>query len=334
MNNNLEVIELTQENIESMIYIIRGQKVMLDFDLARIYGYKTKVFNQQVQRNIEKFPNDFMFQITKEELDNLIKCNKITPQKSLNKSKEFERSQIVTTAFWAQGSGGRSYLPYAFTEQGIYMLMTVLKGELAIKQSLALIRLFKQMKDYISSNTLLGYNEVIKLTKKVEKHDRHLKKIDNKLDVVMDNFIDPNTYKHFLILNGEKVEADYVYQTIYKTAKKSIILIDDYIGIKTLLLLKAASSNIEIIIISDNVGTPKLEDAYIDDFKNNVNQSLSIIPSNNRFHDRYILIDCGTDNETVYHCGSSSKDTGNKITTISKLGDNIAYRNLISELFK
>ena len=312
MKQELEAIELTQENIESMIYEIRGQKVMLDFDLARIYGYETKNFNRQVNRNIEKFPEDFMFILTDNETRKLLRCQNGTSNELSSK---------------------RRYNPYAFTESGIYMLMTVLKGELAVKQSLALIRLFKQMKDYISSNTLLGYNEIIKLTKKVEKHDRHLKKIDNKLDVVMDNFIDPNTYKHFFIMNGEKIEADYVYQTIYKTAKKSIILIDDYIGVKTLLLLKAAYSNIEITIISDNVATPKLEDAYIDDFKDNVNQSLSIIPSNNRFHDRYIIIDSGTDNEAVYHCGSSSKDTGNKITTINKLGDSVIYRNLISELF-
>ena len=313
MKQELEAIELTQENIESMIYEIRGQKVMLDFDLARIYGYETKNFNRQVNRNIEKFPEDFMFILTDNETRKLLRCQNGTSNELSSK---------------------RRYNPYAFTESGIYMLMTVLKGELAVKQSLALIRLFKQMKDCISSNTLLGYNEIIKLTKKVEKHDRHLKKIDNKLDVVMDNFIDPNTYKHFFIMNGEKIEADYVYQTIYKTAKKSIILIDDYIGVKTLLLLKAAYSNIEITIISDNVATPKLEDAYIDDFKDNVNQSLSIIPSNNRFHDRYIIIDSGTDNEAVYHCGASSKDTGNKITTINKLGDSVAYRNLISELFK
>ena len=100
--------ELNKDTIESMIYEIRGQKVMLDFELAGIYGYTTKSFNQQVQRNIDKFPVDFRFQLTKEEVVSL------------------QRSQIVTTALWAQGAGGRGYLPYAFTEQGIYMLMTVL----------------------------------------------------------------------------------------------------------------------------------------------------------------------------------------------------------------
>ena len=316
MKTNLEVIELTQENIESMIYIIRGQKVMLDFDLARIYGYETKRFNEQVKNNIEKFPEDFMFQLNEIESENILWSKKSTLNKSGNKTGMHFK-----------------YLPYAFTEQGIYMLMTVLKGELAIKQSLALIRLFKQMKDYIADNrVLLDANSLFKIPKRLDKHDREIRTIKHDLKEVMSNFIDPNTYKHFLILDGEKVEGDYVYQTIYKTAKKSIILIDDYIGIKTLLLLKAASSNIEITIISDNVAAPKLEEAFIEDFKNTVNQSLSIIPSNNRFHDRYILIDCCTDNEIVYHCGSSSKDTGKKITTINKLDDAIVYKELIKSI--
>ena len=325
MKQELETIELTQENIESMIYVIRNQKVMLDFDLARIYGYATRDFNRQVKNNIEKFPEDFMFHLSKEEWQTVLMWKKSTSNISGNLMSK------KTASSW----GGTRKLPYAFTEQGVYMLMTVLKGELATKQSLSLIRLFKQMKDYIVDNRVfLDANSLLTIPKRLDKHDREIRTIKHDLKEVMSNFIDPNTYKHFLILDGEKVEGDYVYQTIYKTAKKSILLIDDYIGVKSLLLLKVASSNIEITIISDNVATPKLEETFIEDFKNTVNQSLSIIPSNNRFHDRYILIDCGTDNETVYHCGSSSKDTGNKITTLNKLGDSITYRNLISVLFK
>ena len=113
MKQELEVIELTQENMESMIYEIRGQRVMLDFDLARIYGYETKRFNEQVKNNIEKFPDDMMFKLEKEEVIHI------------------QRSKKSTTAIWAQGNGGRSYTPHAFTEQGVYMLMTVLRGELA-----------------------------------------------------------------------------------------------------------------------------------------------------------------------------------------------------------
>ena len=129
MDKDLEIVELTQKNIESMVYVIRNQKVMLYFDLARIYGYETKRFNEQVKNNIEKFPEDFMFQITKVESE------------QLSRSKKSTAMPIMQTIGI---KGGRTSYPYAFTEQGIYMLMTVLKGELAIKQSLTLIRLFKQ----------------------------------------------------------------------------------------------------------------------------------------------------------------------------------------------
>ncbi len=129
-----EMVSVNQKMIKNKIYYIRGQKIMLDFDLARIYGYETKAFNQQVKRNIEKFDSDFMFQLTDEELT------------------ECSRSHFVTlNKTYGRGSNIK-YNPYAFTEQGIYMLMTVLKGELATKQSKILIRMFKQMKDFIVEN--------------------------------------------------------------------------------------------------------------------------------------------------------------------------------------
>ena len=128
--NKLTIIN--EENLKGLIYEIRGQKVMLDFDLARIYGYETKRFNEQVKNNIDKFPEDFKFQISKQELLEILKSKK-------------------TTSSW----GCTRKLPYAFTEQGIYMLMTVLRGELPVKQSLALICLFKSMKDYIVEGGLL-----------------------------------------------------------------------------------------------------------------------------------------------------------------------------------
>ena len=163
--DNLEIIELTEENIESMVYFIRGQKVMLDFDLARIYGYETKAFNQQVKNNIEKFDNDFMFKLTAEEVDAISRCKKSTSIKNVTESEQLTRSKKLTPIMQIKGmKGGRTSLPYAFTEQGIYMLMTVLKGELAIKQSKALIRLFKKMKDYIvESNNLINVNGIIEL---------------------------------------------------------------------------------------------------------------------------------------------------------------------------
>ncbi|MCR5462304.1 MAG: ORF6N domain-containing protein, partial [bacterium] len=241
MNNEIIIPELNREKIESMIYVIRGVKVMLDFDLAKIYGYETKSFNQQVKRNINKFPDRYRFQLTKAEIENLVRSQNVTSQDS-----------------WHSNEGGSKYLPYAFTEQGIYMLMTVLKGELATKQSIILIDSFKQMKDYIiESNNLSSTNELLKLTNKVsaleiskyntdksiEKLNKDNKKIKKKLEIVMDNFIDPSKFKHYLILDGERIEAIIAYQTIYSLAKKSIYIIDDYIDVKTLQLLKVCKEN-------------------------------------------------------------------------------------------
>ena len=212
-NNEIIVPELNNETIESMIYIVRGEKVMLDFELAKIYGYETRAFNQQVVRNINKFPERYRFQLTNKEVEKI------------------SRSQNVMTIMQTKGlKGGRVYLPYAFTEQGIYMLMTVLKGELATKQSIALIDAFKQMKDYIVENKgLITTNETIKLTNLVNDNSKRLASVEEKLEIVMDSFIDPSTYKHYLILNGEKIEADIAYQSIYKLAKKRVYVIDEYV---------------------------------------------------------------------------------------------------------
>ena len=148
MDKKDEIMLVNQESLAEKIYIIRGQKVMRDFELAEIYGYETKRFNEQVKNNIEKFDDDFRFQLTKEEWENL-------------------RSKISTSKS-ETGSGGRRYLPYVFSEAGIYMLMTVLKGELAVKQSKALIRTFKQMKDYIVENQgLIGQREFLQLSMQI-----------------------------------------------------------------------------------------------------------------------------------------------------------------------
>lgn len=393
-DKELTVIELTEEKIESMVCEIRGQKVMLDFDLARIYGYATKRFNEQIKRNIEKFPEDFMFQLTKKEWQEILKCQNVTSSKkkilmskeltssdeeslwcqnvTLKKnaieSEENEMSQFVTTekdanesnyferskksatnnnlrsqfATANELSSKRRYNPYAFTEQGIYMLMTVLRGELAVKQSKALIRLFKRMKDYIvESNNLLTSRDILELTNRVYENAKGIEALkrkgavmDKKLTKVMDNFIDPTTYKHFLILNGQKIEADLAYQTIYSLAKQSIHIIDDYIGVKTLHLLLSANKSVQITIVSDNVSRNPVQSEYIEDFKEEAGISLILKPSNNRCHDRFVLIDYGTEKEKIYLCGSSSKDTGRKATTITEIKKEYINHSFFDELIK
>ena len=206
MDKKDEMMIVSQDSVINRIYTIRGQKVMLDFELAEIYGYETKRFNEQVKNNIEKFDDDFRFQLTKEEWEIL-------------------RSKISTSKSEA-GSGGRRYLPFTFTEQGIYMLMTVLKGELAVKQSKALIRTFKQMKDYIVENQgLIGKREFLQLSMQitsnvVEMQDlrRDLRDVEDQVAEVMDtlnnvvhkselselilDLSNPQLKYGFLLLNG------------------------------------------------------------------------------------------------------------------------------------
>ena len=146
-----EVMIVNHEFLVKKIYVIRGQIVMLDFELAEIYGYETKNFNMQVKNNIEKFEGeDFMFQLTTQEVEELPRCKNFT----LNRGSEW-------------GSNIKCN-PYAFTEQEIYMLMTVLKGDLAVRQSKALVRTFKQMKDYIVENQgLIGRREFLQLSMQI-----------------------------------------------------------------------------------------------------------------------------------------------------------------------
>lgn len=307
-----QILSININNIKNCIYVIRGQKVMLDFDLARIYGYETKNFNRQVKNNNEKFDNDFMFKLTKDEWTEILRCKNFT-------ANSFSKSR---------------YLPHAFTEQGIYMLMTVLRGKLAIEQSKQLIKCFKLMKDYIaeSGNLLANTNSYIE--SRFANYDKRFKTIENKLDIVMDNFIDPSSYKLFLIMNGAKIEADLAYQRLFGSAKESIIIVDDYIGLKTLDHLKICSENIKVYICSDNVARNGLTQNYVDDFISETNIHFSLKPTNNIIHDRLIVIDYNTERERLFLSGPSSKDAGNKIGTIIEIDDRKLYHPIIIKLLE
>lgn len=322
---NKEIVVIDETTIKSKIYYIRNQKVMLDFELAEIYGYETRAFNQQVKRNNEKFDDDFMFQLTDEEVY------------------ELSRSQNVTLKRGTGRGSNIKYNPYAFTEQGIYMLMTVLRGELAVKQSKALIRMFKQMKDFIIENQdFISSKELVQIAIQTNQNTKDITEIKSQmatkedLKKVMDNFIDPETYKHFLLMNGDKIEADVAYTKIYKSAKKSIYVIDNYIGLKTLELLRAARDKTQIVVFSDNVkNKDMLTKNILDDFRKDYpNIDLKLKIAGKKYHDRYIAIDCGTENEAFYLCGASSKDAGNKISSITKIEESSKdmYHDMFSKM--
>lgn len=325
---------LIDENmLKSRIYTIRGLKVMLDADLAEIYGYSTKVFNQQVKNNIEKFDEDFRFQLNSEEIEELSRC-KICTLNMESENNEPSRSKFLTLNKGSRGSNIK-YAPYAFTEQGIYMLMTVLKGERATAQSKALIRLFKQMKDYIvaENRNLLGYDGIAQIAVQTERNTKDIAVIQSDLQKVMENFVDPSTFKHFLILNGRRLDADVAYTQIYGMAKKSITIIDDYVGVKTLDLLRGIARGVSVTIYSDENGYESLTEQIKKDFlKARPDVKFDKKRTKEKFHDRYIFLDYGLKGEKLFHCGASSKDAGNKITTIMQIENTEIYHVLMEKL--
>ena len=313
----------------SKIYIIRGVQVMLDFDLATIYGYTTKRFNEQVKNNIERFDNEFRFQLTDVEFNDL-KCNFCTSNSVSPKDGNL-RSKISTSSW-----GGTRYLPFAFTEEGIYMLMTVLKGDLAVSQSKKLIKLFKQMKDYIIQRQhVLPTTELLALTTQTQNNTEEIRQIKqqvNDLAIVINDFTDNNIKKDYLFYNGQTVEADIAYSEIYSYAKKSIHIIDNYISLKTLVLLKEVSSRVKVTIFSDNVNHGLHQTEFADFQSEYPHVDVELKSSGGIYHDRYIFIDYATSKEMIFHCGGSSKDSGKRVSSISRVEDVALYQNIVGSL--
>ena len=351
-----EVVIHSENDLQSRIYTIRGLPVMLDFDLAEIYGYEVKRLNQQVKRNISRFPDDFMFQLTKKEYENLISqivissenCDLVMSQNATSREPAILKSQIVTSSenndlvksqfvtspkkeiLMSQNAtsswGGTRKLPYAFTEQGIYMLATVLRGELAEQQSIFIMRAFRELKHYVQENLQfvtrnemqLLSNSVLTIAEKQKKNDSEIKKICENIDKINENFVRHADFKNFVIYKGQKFEADVAYTDIYSLAEKSIFVIDDYVDIKTLDLLKHKKSGVQVILFTQNGYGRKgyLTASVVNDF-NSQYPTLSIKP-NPDCHDRFIIIDYKTVTEKAFHCGASSKDAGRKVCAINR----------------
>lgn len=303
---------LTEEYLLSKIYIIRGVQVMLDADLAAIYGYTTKNFNRQVKNNIDRFDDDFRFQLTDTEVE-ILRCKNCTSS-------------------W----GGARYHPYAFTELGIYSLMTVLKGDLAVSQSKTLVRLFKRLKDFaIQIQNIIPNSEFQVLSIQTQNNTKDIRQIKQKvndLTIVIKDFTDPNIKKDYLFFNGQTVEADLAYAEIYSYSKKTIHIIDNYISLKTLVLLKSVSLGVKVTIFSDNVNHGLHQTEFTDFQKEYPNVDITLKTSGCIYHDRYIFIDHGTMNEKIFHCGGSSKDGGKRVTSISQVEDVMLYQNIVVNL--
>ncbi|MCR5082996.1 MAG: ORF6N domain-containing protein [Parasporobacterium sp.] len=328
---------LTVESIRNHVYTIRGQQVMLDSDLADIYGYEIKRLNEQVKRNISRFPEDFMFQLTREEVDVVKSQNVTSPQENL-------KSQNATSSW-----GGKRKLPFAFTEQGIYMLATVLRGELAEQQSIFIMRAFKEMRHYIRQNQqFVTQSEMSMVTAKVselsvqmagaidyqKKTDKVIENIQKSIDALNENFVLERDFKNFIIYKGQKFEADAAYIDIYQQANKSIYVVDDYMNTKSLQLLSQKNPGVEVVLFTENGHGRRgfLTASVVKDFINQY-PPLKVKP-NPDCHDRLIVLDYGLPTEQVYHCGASSKDAGRKLCAINKVESVQMIRPVIDALLK
>ena len=322
---------MTVDNICNRVYIIRGQQVMLDYDLAEIYGYEVKNLNQQVKRNIVRFPEDFMFQLTREEVESV-------------------KSQIVISRennFFEGQGGGRRTLPYAFTEQGIYMLATVLRGQLAEQQSIFIMRAFREMRHYIKQNQqFVTQSEMRLVTAKVSemsvqiatisdrqhKTEQNVVDIQKSIDKLNENFVSDKDFKNFVIYKGQKFESDAAYIDIYQQAKKSIYVVDNYVNTKTLQLLSQKQAGVEVVLFTENGHGKRgfLTPAVVSDF---INQYPPLrIKSNPDCHDRLIVLDYGEPTEQAYHCGASSKDAGKKLCAINVILETSMIHPVIDKL--
>ena len=280
-DKNLVIVD--NKEIQSMIYTFRGRQVMLDSDLAMLYQVETKYLNRQRNRNAERFPEDFCFQLSKEEYE-FLRCQNVTSKNE-------------------NGSGGRRYLPYVFTEQGIAMLSSVLKSEVADKASINIMRAFVEMRKFFISN-----NEMFARLDRVE-----LKQLetDKKLEEVFDYIATTKEVKQKIFFNGQIYDAFSLMVELVEKAGTELILIDNYVDINTLNILSKKKDRVNVLIVTSGNGS--LTDKDIAKF-NSQYPKLTVKISKD-FHDRFLIID----RRDVYHIGASIKDAGKKSFGITKL---------------
>ena len=283
MENQLKIVNSVE--IKNLIYTIRGKQVMLDSDVAMLYHYETKNVNKAMKRNIDRFPEDFCFQLTNDEFKNL-RFQIGTLNKKVNNGK-------VT----------RKYLPYVYTEQGISMLAGVLKNDIAIQVSISIIRAFIEMRKFMSSNSQI-FERLTNVEYKLLEQDKKFDEIFNQLQY-------EENIKQKIFFEGQIYDAYSLVIDIIKRAKSKIMIIDNYIDDSILKILVKKNKNVEVVILtSKNSNISKL-----DIQKFNKEYPILKVAKTDKFHDRFIIID----NKELYHCGGSIKDLGKKCFGINKM---------------
>jgi hypothetical protein len=280
------------ENIENLIHVIRGKQVMLDRDLARLYGVEARALNQAVQRNIERFPEDFMFQLSKEEFENL------RSQIVTSSEEEILKSQNVISSW-----GGIRKWPYVFTENGVAMLSSVLRSQQAISINIQIMRAFNAMRHFITSNAQV-FQRVENIEKNILALNASKVDTDKKLEEVFRRLDDGNaTPKQAVFYDGQIFDAYKFVNERIREAKKRIVLIDNYVDETVLAMLDKRGKNVTAKVYTKNIS----RQLSLDFEKHNAQYTPIEVEQFDRAHDRFLCID-----DTVYLIGASIKDLGKK----------------------
>lgn len=296
MTEDKNLVIVDNKEIQNMIYTFRGRQVMIDRDLAYLYNVETKVLNQAVKRNLNRFPEHFRFQLTEEEYENL-------------------RSQFVTSSE-DNTHGGRRYMPYVFTEQGIAMLSAILKSDVAVEASIKIMNSFVEMRRFLISNQ--------ELFSRLDRIELKQLETDKKLEEVF-NYLATNTeVKQNIFFDGQIYDAFSFIVGLVKKANKDIILTDNYVDVNTLNILCKKNKSVDVVIITAGKGSLSTKDIT----KFNAQYPKLSVKTTTDFHDRFLIID----KVEVYHIGASIKDAGKKSFGITKMEDKDLVTSLVNKV--
>ena len=299
-SKDLIPVTIESKDIESLVYVIRGKQVILDSDLAMLYQVETGAMNRAVKRNQKRFPEDFCFQLTEEEY---LRC-----QNGISKDDG------------ESGRGGRRYMPYAFTEQGISMLSAILRSDVAINVSIGIMRAFVEMRKFLATNSLI-LNRVNELEVRQREYQKNT---DERFDKVFRYIEDHAESEQKIFFDGQIYDAFSLITSVIRKAQKEIILIDGYVDVDTLNILAKKNAGVDVKIIT--YASDRLTNTDVTNF--NAQYPTLTVKKTQVFHDRFIILD----GKTAYHIGASIKDAGRKCFGISLLEDPGVVSDLLNRL--
>ena len=310
--------EISNLQIEKKIFVIRGVQVMVDRDIAELYGVETRTLNQAVKRNLNRFPEEFMFQMNDEEFENwksqivTLNTNPVSDENlisqfvisrsqnsTLNNEDEILMSQFATSSW-----GGIRKAPYVFTEHGVTMLASVLKSETAVKASIQIVKAFVSMRHFVQSNSQI-FAELKSIRQHQIETDVHLNESDKRIDqlfTLMDKYNVKDTQGIFF--QGQIFDAYAKFESFIQTAKKEIVLIDGYVDLSVLQRLSKKQKGVSVTIYTN----PKTKLTVQDVQTFNAQYPTLTLNQTTKMHDRFMIID----NKVLYHIGASLKDLGKK----------------------